>query len=236
MGPLLATLAASPSSPALGPRLDPAKPRRFLPLAGAILVSAFGGFLLRGAFNPSLTAAAPSLSALHHESLTATDSFSEAEAVKQILVDLGTARIRAFRVRLGFDAPPANAWVPSEGDVDAVLADIDRAIAEFAGTDQAYRFHVLKWTVLRRTGRDADWLESYLLLLRQHPLNPMVGDYAGRAIAIGTQLGCPGRVTEALRLTLDIPIHPHQRDGVVRALAAAPSTVPDPIPAGVQRR
>jgi hypothetical protein len=106
--------------------------------------------------------------------------------------------------------------------LDAALADIDRATAEFAGTDQVFRFSVLKWIAHWRAGRNAEWLESYLPLLRQHPLNPMVGDYAGRAMAIGTELGRQAEVMDALRLSLDVPIRQHQRHAVLRALASVP--------------
>ncbi|MBL9134311.1 MAG: hypothetical protein JNK85_00520 [Verrucomicrobiales bacterium] len=194
----------------------------------AILASGLCGFGLRDALDSGINAVIRPVSAFHDEFLTDSDSFSEAEAAKRELFELCTARILVLRRQLDFHPDPAIGSAPGFPDqsasrLDSTLADIDRAMNEFSGTDQVFRFHVLKWIALRRAGRNAEWLESYLTLLRQHPLNPTVGDYAERAIALGTEQGRQAEVIDALRLALDVPIQAHQRYAVLQALASAPS-------------
>ncbi len=137
------------------------------------------------------------------EYLASTASFSEVEIAKGEVRALGLRYLSEIEARLG----PLHRVV--EGDpamTDRVVEALREGMDAFAGTAQetTLRQHLL--AVLRRGGRDAEWLETYLEMTYRCPTDPLVGHQAGYAVRVARRLGRDLELMEILRRIEGIPL------------------------------
>ena len=140
-------------------------------------------------------------------------SFSEIENSKSLL----DAECRRFVVELRTKWVPALNMIPA-GDkrassvprrttnrINPVL-EIKQKIEEFKGTEQEFLLVGELLTVLRWEKHHSQWLDTYLRILYQHPTQPLLGQWAVRAIEVGRITGREHEVLSAFRHLRSIPL------------------------------
>jgi hypothetical protein len=137
------------------------------------------------------------------------ESFSEVENAKAVLEGLCQRfriEIQARRVasqRPGFEA--SGGRVTSEQHLESTVADLEKGMAEFIGTDQQLAVIRDLLFTLKKTKQFDRWTEVYLQALYEHPTHPVVADLAEEAIFISGLCGREKAVGTGLSHVNQIP-------------------------------
>jgi hypothetical protein len=161
----------------------------------------------------------------------ADDSFSEIQNAKATLTGLSARFLTELQI---YRYVQLNA---REGKPKAVnshclayggqmIAQLERGIEEFSGTEEELTLTRDLLRVLRADGRYDQWLRTYLCLVYTHPTNSLVGSCAGEAIEIGERLGRRQEVIDGLEHVISIPLDFQNK---IRLQTALLQTSPTPV-------
>lgn len=137
------------------------------------------------------------------EYLASTASFSEVEMAKGEVRALGLQYLSEVEARLG---PLHRVGDGDPAMTDRVVEALREGMEAFGGTAQetTLRQHLL--AVLRRGGRDAEWLETYLEMAYRCPTDSLVGHQAAYAMRVARRLGRDLELMDVLRRIEGIPL------------------------------
>lgn len=153
------------------------------------------------------------------------DSFSQIEEAKsllkaeaaQVIVELRTRpNVGAFTYS---DSRSVTPEAKATGFAQAVK-DMERAIAEFKGTEQELELVKDFLWLLQREENYNRWLDVYMTTLYEHPTHPLVGDFAGRALNFSREQGREKELKRAFQHLENIPLDFETKHQVSAALLA----------------
>lgn len=129
--------------------------------------------------------------------VAATDSFSEAQALKGLLNRLYLDYVVDLHQEpAGFGALRTDRVARQR---------LEALIAEFSGTDQAVSLTHVLLTALARDGLPDQWLDVFLGMAYEHPTHPTVAIDLVRAREIGVAIGREAEVEAVMRHLANIP-------------------------------
>lgn len=182
-------------------------------MAGLLAVSLAVGWGAN-AFRPKsqessrLAAMLPTVPPLEH--FLSWDSFSEAEQTRAELEALclhfiADARVRYIKSRTELPAGSSPEAVAKERGLDEAIQRLQRGIREFRGTDQVFLLEAELFRMLRRSGRDAEFVDHFLNLAYVRPTHEIVDSNAALAVEAAQRLGREAEVQAALAHRKAIP-------------------------------
>jgi hypothetical protein len=167
------------------------------------------GFMVRGVL-PSGKASHPQLLLPPLDHFLWWSSFSEVDQTRGLLQALCLRSIAEARRKYlesrpttGLDSPPRAGF--SDATLSNAVEEIRRRMDEFQGTEQELVLGGELLRLLRRCGRDSEWLDVYLRMLYQHPNRDIVDWLRSRAIEVGEMTGRINEVRGALHHRGGIP-------------------------------
>src|SRR5215831_17719530 len=194
-------------------------------LCGAILMSlaigGTGGYLLRAQkTDGSLVLSATD--SFREEYLAPPDSFSRVKNTKSSLdvlsVRLGAGIIDAIsaydRLRNGGESERRKA----EQVLERAIQAAERAMQEFAGTEQQWELARCLLIALQKAGRFERWTEVYIKALQERPTHPIVSSLAHEAVTISQLAGQQKAVLETLNYLARFPAEFPRRASIEAAL------------------
>ena len=153
-------------------------------------------------------------------------SFSEIKNSKSLLdaeclrfvVELRTKWVPALNMIPAGDQRASIGLRSTTNRINPVL-EITKKIEEFKGTEQEFLLVGELLTVLRWEKLHRQWLDTYLRILYQHPTQPLLGQWAARAVEVGRITGREREVLDAFRHLRSIPLDFDTKAVVTSALA-----------------
>lgn len=173
------------------------------------IIAASAGFYLH-ALRPEMTKVLKTHNNLSLDYYYTAESFSEVENTKAQLQALSTQFLLESRGRRWtlFQRLSCESGLNEQAYVNYVESSIDelkQAIAEFKGTEQELFVVQDLLLVLKKEKRPAQWVQTYLELLYQHPTSMLVSDSAADALSFAKAVGRESEVMDALRHVRSIP-------------------------------
>lgn len=154
------------------------------------------------------------------------DSFSRIENTKGLLAGL-CARLRLAAAQNAVVAwrasAPGQAASGRESDPHLAVAirDLEQAMQELEGTEQALDCAEDLFRYLNMAGHFDRCVEMYVRALYEHPTHPFVAKFAEDAIRVGRSAGREGEVLAGLNHLSAIPLEFQGKDRVIAVLSEA---------------
>jgi len=156
------------------------------------------------------------------EAFYESESFSEIENTRSLLRAVANRTLTEARIHRDLIKPPTTAkpYAGPTYTAQDVITELDRAVEELAGTEEALQLTQELLDLFRHQKLYGRWVERYLQALYRSPMHPMVGRLAGEAITFGRAAGREGEVVSALNHVAEIPLDFGGKHEVELALAS----------------